>query len=85
MIRACIFATIVGLFPLTAAFADDYDPHDMPGTYQYCLHQLDETLRQIDWQSTAQQVDDRVLQARQRYERCLTERPVAATVGPSGG
>lgn len=78
MIKASIVAIAVGILPATTASADDYNPHEMPGTYQYCLRQLDETLRQIDWQLPTGQVDDRVVRARQRYERCLGERPLAA-------
>ena len=80
-----ILAILFGLLPVGAVSADDYDPHQMPGTYQYCLRQLDETLRQIDWQSTPRQVDDRVFAARQRYEQCLAEPPLAAASGPAGG
>ena len=85
MKKFSIFAAFLGLLTVNAASADDYDPHEMPGTYQYCLRQLDDTLRQIDWQSTPGQVDDRVFAARQRYERCLAEPPLAAANGPTGG
>ena len=82
MIRVSTIAAMVGILSTVAASASDYDPHQMPGTYQYCLHQLDQTLRQIDWQSPAPQVDDRVRRARENYEQCLGERPVAAAEQP---
>ena len=84
MMRACILATIVGILPITGVSANDYDPSEMPGTYQYCQRQLDETLRRIDWQLAPEQVDNRVLEARQRYERCLRDRPQEASNSPSG-
>ena len=84
MIRACLIATLLGLLPANFANADDYDPRAMPGTYHFCLGQLDQALRQIDWQATGQQVDRRVQEAHQRYERCLREEPLAAADGSSG-
>ena len=82
MIRACIVLFAMGLSSEASAAADDYDPHEMPGTYQYCLGQLDSTLRQIDWQSAADLVDERVLQARRHYERCLTDQSLSASNAP---
>ena len=83
MIRACVVAIVLGWLPATAAHSDDYDPTAMPGTYHYCQEQLDRALRQIDWLANGQQVDSQVQEARQRYELCLREQPVAATNGPS--
>ena len=83
MIRACLIATLFGLLPATSADADEYDPSAMPGTYHYCLGQLDRTLREIDWLAARQQVDFQVQEAHQRYERCLREQPLAAAGGSS--
>ena len=82
MLRTLLIALGLSLVGPLSADANDYNPHEMPGTYQYCQRQLDDTLRQIDWQSAADQVEDRVQQARRRYEQCLSVGAGTSAGGP---